>query len=90
MKLRGFYKGRYMIAIYDEHEHLSFLADNIKELAVMMGVKVGTLTKRVQKGWYHLIDLEPTADIFKEEDELFVEEIIKGGLYDKKHRRSCL
>lgn len=42
-----FYKGKYLIAIYDEDDYPFIIADNVKELAKITGKKIDILQSSI-------------------------------------------
>ena len=83
------YKGKYLIAVYDEDGYIVDCATRVRDLHT---IKKGTCLKQISRGTsdkhtkqytVYLIDcLEKQDDIFKEEDEIFLEE--EKQLYDTK------
>lgn len=79
--MRGLYKGRYLIAIYDSNDNLIDSATKVADLhlfnqfVIYYAFHYGNILKRY--GYrIELIDcLEKHNDIFKEEDEIFLQEI---------------
>jgi hypothetical protein len=80
MGLHKLYKGRYLIALYDENDMLVDVGINPFDLNC--AIRPHTLYENMCRERYsffgytiHLIDcLEIHEDIFKEEDELFLEQ----------------
>lgn len=77
--MKGLYKGKYLIAIYDKEDRLIDVACNINELTHYKNSKTAwSVIGHVQRGsvksaGIHLIDVtEKHNDIFSEEDELFL------------------
>ena len=75
------FKGRYLIALYDEEDNLVEVADNPRKLMHFKNRPKSFYEqrcrgdKRMQKCKVFLIDcLEKHDDVFAEEDEIFLEE----------------
>ena len=75
------YKGRYLIAVYDDNDNFIDCGTSIKELTFM---KHRTIVEQLSRGSFftkkkkhiYLIDcLEKHNDCFNEEDEIFLKEI---------------
>lgn len=81
----NFYKGRYLIAIYDKEDRLIDVASTMKELRVVNKETAHSYlsyhkNNKSNKHKYYLIDVfEKHNDIFEEEDKLFLE------MFDKPH-----
>lgn len=80
MELHKLYKGRYLIALYDENDVLVDVGINPFDLNCV--IRPHTLYENIERGRYrlfgytiHLIDcLEIHDDIFAEEDKIFLDE----------------
>lgn len=95
MELHKLYKGRYLIALYDKNDMLVDVGIDPFDL-LTCSVRPHSLYENISRGrnsifgyTIHLIDcLEIHEDIFKEEDELFLEQyadlVGKGLDTDKK------
>ena len=84
-----FYKGKYMLAVYNKEDYCEGVFDNIKELNKFLGyadktvfyainrtLDKDTLSFRVKDYNIYLIDFKVTKDCFEEEDILFKKCII--------------
>ena len=78
--MKGLYKGKYIIAVYDKNGILIEVACSPKELRYYANYKVCRSTlSRISRGLVtnnrvHLIDVtEKHDDIFSEEDEAFID-----------------
>ena len=77
--MKGLYKGKYLIAIYDKEDRLIDVACNVNELTHYKNSNTAwSIIGHVQRGsiksdGIYLIDVtEKHNDIFSEEDELFL------------------
>ena len=78
--MKGLYKGRYLIAVYDRNDYLVDVGLSVKELHCVKRITHQMFSKTTHGGYqsrkYYLIDcLEKHDDIFAEEDEIFLQEI---------------
>jgi hypothetical protein len=75
--MKGLYKGKYLIAIYDENDNLIDVGCNPKELLTFSSENPYSLFMRAlkrRKNRVYLIDVtEKQEDIFAEEDEVFLD-----------------
>lgn len=75
--MKGLYKGRYLIAIYDENDNLIDVGCNPKELLTYKSkysYSAINLALRRGNNRMYLIDVtEKHEDIFAEEDEIFLD-----------------
>ena len=71
-----FYKDRYIIALYDKEDILSFVFDNVREASKILKMPVEklktSLTKSLERG-YNWCGYKPyLIDMFDIEDEIFL------------------
>lgn len=77
------YKNRYLLALYDNEEHIVGVYDNVKELAQDRGITIQRVRDmlKMENGHLFLIDaFEITDDCFKDVDEAFKKTIETGQL----------
>ena len=83
--MRGLYKNRYLIAIYDSNDNLVDCATRVADLRIFnpKGIyhKISINDFKTRGHTIHLIDcLERHNDIFSEEDDIFLEETKKQSI----------
>ena len=92
--MKGLYRGRYLIAVYDKNDMLIGVADNAKELAkwyknehVAASCMNHAIEKDIVDNRLFFIDIfESHTDCFRLEDKKFLDFILKeyGKLDDEK------